>query len=256
MSTIQIVGGGIAGLALAATLQRPTWDVLVHEHRHRPDEREVGTAFGLWPPAMAALDQLGIGEAVRDHGVAVSTATVRTADDRALMKAPRQDVVMIARTTLHHLLHAAVPASVQQHSGRVSDSRALTGNVIVGADGAHSVVRRDHWGRKAAARARGTTVIRGVIEGDLARREVTEYWSNGQLFGITPSRQATPTGSPHSPNNASTASSTASTTCGRPASASPRRYGPSSPLPSRTRPSSTGSTSHPPCPHSSASAPS
>lgn len=186
MSTIQIVGGGIAGLALAATLQRPTWDVLVHEHRHRPDEREVGTAFGLWPPAMAALDQLGIGEAVRDHGVAVSTATVRTADDRALMKAPRQDVVMIARTTLHHLLHAAVPASVQQHSGRVSDSRALTGNVIVGADGAHSVVRRDHWGRKAAARARGTTVIRGVIEGDLARREVTEYWSNGQLFGITP----------------------------------------------------------------------
>lgn len=186
MSTIQIVGGGIAGLALAATLQRPDWDVVVHEHRHRPEEREVGTAFGLWPSAMAALDQIGIGAAVRDHGAAVSTAMFRTADGRALMTTPQQDVVMIARTTLHHLLYAAVPASVQQHHGCISDSRALAGDVIVGADGAHSIVRRDHWGRKAAARARGTTVIRGVIEGDLARGEVTEYWGNGQLFGITP----------------------------------------------------------------------
>ncbi|WP_168211635.1 FAD-dependent monooxygenase [Ruania zhangjianzhongii] len=186
MTTIHIVGGGIAGLTLALTLQRPEWDVIVHEHRRRPEEREVGTAFGLWPPAMTALDQIGIGAAVRDRGVHAATATIRTADDRALIHLPRQDVVMIARTTLHHLLRTALPARAHQRAGRVSDSRLLTGEVIVGADGARSVVRRDHWGRRAAARSPGTTVIRGVIESDLAHGEVTEYWGNGQLFGITP----------------------------------------------------------------------
>lgn len=186
MSTIHIVGGGIAGLTLAATLQRPEWDVVVHEQSRRPEEHGVGTAFGLWPSAMGALDQIGIGAAVRDHGVPASTATIRAADDRVLMKVPQQDVVMIARTTLHDLLRAALPASVQQRNGRVADSRLLTGDVIVGADGTRSVVRRDHWGARSAARSRRTTVIRGVVEGDLAHGEVTEYWGNGQLFGITP----------------------------------------------------------------------
>lgn len=186
MSTVHIVGGGIAGLALAATLQRPDWDVIVHEQGRGPDEREVGTAFGLWPAAMSALDRIGLGETVRERGVHAAKASIRDTRDRVLTSLPEQDVVMIGRTGLHRAFREAIPAEVRWRDARVSDSRSLQGEIIVGADGVHSVVRRDHWGHRSKARSRRATVIRGVIDGDLSRGEVTEYWGEGRLFGITP----------------------------------------------------------------------
>lgn len=186
MSTIHIVGGGIAGLTLAATLRRPDWDIVLHEQGRRPEEREVGTALGLWPAAMAALDRIGLGRSIREQGVHASKATIRSADGRLLTRLPEQDVVMIGRTDLHRMLRGALPASVRWRDARVPDGRALAGDVIVGADGVHSVVRRDHWGDGSAARPRRTTVLRGVIDGDHSGGEVTEYWGNGRLFGISP----------------------------------------------------------------------
>jgi 2-polyprenyl-6-methoxyphenol hydroxylase-like FAD-dependent oxidoreductase len=186
MATVEIVGGGIAGLTLACALRRPEWDVIVREQGRPAGTRDVDTAFGLWRPAMRALDGIGLGDLVQETGVRIDGATVRSADDRVLTRIRDQDVVMIGRTTLHRILHDALPGSVRWRSGRIEEAREVVADAIVGADGARSVVRRDHWGAGSAARAHGTTVVRGVVDHDLSRGELTEYWGDGVLYGVTP----------------------------------------------------------------------
>ncbi len=186
MTTVEIVGGGIAGLTLAVTLRRPDWTVKVHERILPELSRQVDTAFGLWRPAMRALDAIGLGEVVRERGITVTSATVSTVDDRALMRTTSQDVVMIGRASLHRILRESLPSTVGWRTEEIDDSRSLTGEVIVGADGARGVVRRDHWGGDSAARVHGATVVRGVVERDLSDGVVSEYWGSGTLYGITP----------------------------------------------------------------------
>jgi len=186
VTTVHIVGAGIAGLTLAATVQRPDWEIVLHEQGRRRDEIEVGTAFGLWPAAMTALGQIGLADKIRMSGIHASRASIRDARNRLLTSLPEQDVVMIGRTALQRVLFAALPDGVQWRNARVTTVQGLAGEVIVGADGVHSVVRRDRWGERSSARSRSATIIRGVVDGDLSRGEATEYWGNGQLFGITP----------------------------------------------------------------------
>ncbi|WDV53026.1 FAD-dependent oxidoreductase [Streptomyces coeruleorubidus] len=56
-----IVGGGIGGLATAVHLRAGGWDVEVHERAPAPPGTGTGTSVGLWPAALRALDELGVG---------------------------------------------------------------------------------------------------------------------------------------------------------------------------------------------------
>ncbi len=60
---IVVIGAGIAGLATAVALQRRDHDVSVIERR---SDTSTGAAITIWPNALAALDELGLGEAVRE----------------------------------------------------------------------------------------------------------------------------------------------------------------------------------------------
>lgn len=186
MATVHIVGAGIAGLTLAAALRRPEWDVHLHEQVRPEDAPDVDTAFGLWPPAMAALDAIGLGDAVRAESAPLAGVTVRTAQGRVLTRMTGQVVAMIGRSTLQRSLAAAVPAHVTLATERIEDPRALSGDLLVGADGAFSVVRREHWGKSSGTRPRRVTVVRGVVDADLGARALDEYWGDGVLFGRTP----------------------------------------------------------------------
>ena len=59
---ITIVGAGIAGLATAVALRRTGHTVNVIEQR-----ADVGSGAGIsiWPNALAALDEIGLGDEVR-----------------------------------------------------------------------------------------------------------------------------------------------------------------------------------------------
>ena len=65
-SPIGIIGGGIGGLAAAIALHRAGREVLVFEQARRFSR--VGADINLTPNAVRALDGLGIGAALREHG--------------------------------------------------------------------------------------------------------------------------------------------------------------------------------------------
>lgn len=62
---ILVIGAGIAGLATAVALQRRGHEVTVIEER---TDTSSGAGISIWPNALAALDEIGLGDAVRDAG--------------------------------------------------------------------------------------------------------------------------------------------------------------------------------------------
>lgn len=66
MHGITIVGGGIAGLALAATLDPGRFHVTVHEQRNTLPT--VETSLAMWPEARQALETVGILPEIRAAG--------------------------------------------------------------------------------------------------------------------------------------------------------------------------------------------
>ena len=189
MRTISIVGGGIAGLALAARLDPDRFDVTVHEQR--VGLPPTGTVLGMWPAAQRALDAVGILGAVRAVSPAIRALPVQDHQGHVWATPSVEGMVGVARGDLLRLLHGAVPASVHRVTGRVVDVGDVRADLVVGADGVHSAVRRAAWGGGAGARLTPYLAVRGVIGEPVWREAIGEYWGRGNLFGIGPSRTGT-----------------------------------------------------------------
>jgi 2-polyprenyl-6-methoxyphenol hydroxylase-like FAD-dependent oxidoreductase len=197
-----IAGAGIAGLALAGALQRAGREVLVVEERPAVTGGDGGLT--LWPDALAALDRLGLGDAVRRTGREVPGATVlsssgrvlRRVDDDRLRAALGGRLLAIRRGALVDLLQAGLsPGSIvpgtavvgHRHAptgvaARLSDGSEVEGCALVGADGYRSLVARQ-LGPLAESYAgypawRGTAPVGGL--------EPVEVWGGRQVFGVLP----------------------------------------------------------------------
>ena len=84
-----VIGAGIAGLATAVALQRRGHDVTVLESR---SDTASGAGISIWPNALAALDQIGLGDAVREAGGRVTAGAMRWRDGTWLRHpSPRAD---------------------------------------------------------------------------------------------------------------------------------------------------------------------
>jgi 2-polyprenyl-6-methoxyphenol hydroxylase-like FAD-dependent oxidoreductase len=187
MEAITIIGGGIAGLALAAGLDPQRFDVAIHEQR--PGVPAVETSLAMWPEAQAALAVLGVLPQIRESGAAFGGMALRDAAGTALAVPEVRGVLGVSRADLIRILDAAVPASVRRIEGRVDDIPAtgpLASGLLVGADGVHSVVRRSFWGARSQARLTPYLALRGVLPDPVHADTGGEYWGRGQLFGITP----------------------------------------------------------------------
>src|SRR5688500_18542075 len=77
-----MIGGGIAGLAGAITLRKAGWNVTVKERATQ--FTEVGLGFIILPNGLEALDQVGAGEYVRQHGKMIGEAIIRTPDGKII----------------------------------------------------------------------------------------------------------------------------------------------------------------------------
>jgi 2-polyprenyl-6-methoxyphenol hydroxylase-like FAD-dependent oxidoreductase len=188
MDETVVVGGGIGGLACAVALSRAGQPVRVLERQDAV--ADAGTALGMWPNALRALDALGLGDEVRQIGVPQTEAVFRRSDGRLLVKIDTarrlaEPVRLISRGALTKLLLGALPDSVVRTGVEVSDVDSLVrGNrAVVGADGIKSVVRAQVFGTAYGLRYSGYSAWRGLVAGEYGPSG--ETMGMGRKFGIT-----------------------------------------------------------------------
>lgn len=175
-----IVGAGIGGLAAAVSLQHAGWQVRVLERAANP--RELGFALALAPNALKALRELGMAQTVIPAGAEVRTFEVRRPDGAVMKRVTFADrgvdsrSVVTLRPALHGALLRAVPADAlllghevrdvtsTESSAAVTlvDGRQLSADVVIGADGVGSALRRHLHPEEAPPRPSGYHALRGV----------------------------------------------------------------------------------------------
>ena len=204
---IVIIGAGIAGLTAAVALARKGLEAEVYEQA--PELKEVGAGVGLWGNAFRALRAVGLADDVVRLGGGPAGSGVQRPDGTWLLYEP-YDVVYerwgggftsMHRAELHRLLADQLDSSVIHLNARCTgisdvgdvvrarfaDGREVEADVLIGADGAHSVVRAALLG-PSPIRYRGYTTLGALTPpGSVPLpRDGSETWGRGIRFGLAP----------------------------------------------------------------------
>jgi salicylate hydroxylase len=189
---IAIVGGGIGGLAAALALEQRGAETVVCEQS--PALSEIGAGLNLSPNALKALRALGVEDAViaigseSDFLVIRSWRTgrvisrMRRGTFRAQFGAPnmsvhRADLLYVLRRALRTTdirLGARCVAVEGRDRGavvRLADGSEIEADIVVGADGIHSVVRKSLFGADAP-RFTGCICWRGMAPASAVPRDI------------------------------------------------------------------------------------
>ncbi|KGI69015.1 FAD-dependent monooxygenase [Mycolicibacterium rufum] len=201
---IIVVGAGIAGLAAAVALRAADHEVLVLEQR---TDLSSGMGISIWPNALAALDEIGLGDAVRVAGGRVTAGAIRWRDGRWLRRPSAQRIVtalgeplvVVRRSALTDILRGALPpgavltgstATAVTIGGSsvgvtLSDGEVREADAVIGADGVNSLVATTLNGPLRSSYV-GYTAWRGVAEHRLDPDLAGETFGAGVEVGHVP----------------------------------------------------------------------
>jgi 2-polyprenyl-6-methoxyphenol hydroxylase-like FAD-dependent oxidoreductase len=199
-----IIGAGIAGLTTAIALRRAGIDVEIYEKVR--ELREVGAGISLWANAIRALDRLGLGQAVRDRAASPRRSALLRPNGSAIVESPIEQLIVhlgIAAVVLHRaellaLLRAPVEDAIrldrectgfEQNAdsvlARFSNGDKARADVLIAADGIHSVIR-SQLRPNEPIRYSGYTAWRSVVKLRTAGLSMSETWGRGRRFGVVP----------------------------------------------------------------------
>jgi len=216
---VLIIGGGVGGLAAALALRRRQLPVAVYDAAgpaseppaHAEPPARVGPGLWLPPGAMQHFERWGLAGAVQSAGTVLERAVVQTAGGEELwsvnlatgasFEAPS---VALSRGALTSLLAERLPAHVlnreatcegfseteEQVTARLAEGTEVGGEVLVGADGADSGVRRRLF-PSAALRETGRVSHWGVAPAPTddpseQDRVLRDLWGKGARFVLLP----------------------------------------------------------------------
>lgn len=200
--SIAIVGGGIGGLAAAAFLHRAGLDVTVYEQA--PQLGEVGAGLVVSPNAVRLIRRLGHIDVFLAKAVALEVGwEFRRWQNGAVLSAERltdtcealygERCYVAHRADLLEAVRAAVPAELIRLGMRCSgvdadssrarlhfgDGSVVEADVVIGADGVHSVIRGAIT-TPAPAEYSGMCAFRAVVPAAdapaFARRPAQTVW--------------------------------------------------------------------------------
>ena len=198
---ILVVGAGVGGIAVARGLLRDGHDVTVFERR--PGMQAAGGAVTIWSNGATVLGQLGVdmdgaGQLLSTLRVATSTGRpVATIDLTAIADRLGAPVRMVPRRVLLDRLLEGFPADriwcdaraigvVNTQNGvrlEFEDGSFAEGDLLVGADGLHSMVR-DTVGAQSAEPTgwcswQGLVTLPSIAEKQVAQMIIGEHGSLG-----------------------------------------------------------------------------
>ena len=193
--SIAVVGGGIGGLTAALSLLRAGYDVEVYERA--AVLAEVGAGVQISPNASRVLHGLGLADALARTGVKPLAWHQRRWDDgRTLLRTPLAEPLEATFGFPHYQMHradllsalaAAVPRE-RVHLGhrlvdvidrgdrveaRFANGATVEADLLIGADGIHSTVRRVLFGPDEP-RFTGCVAYRGLVPEERLRERALE----------------------------------------------------------------------------------
>lgn len=184
---IAIIGGGIGGLTAATALHQRGFEVEVFEQSAKI--AEIGAGVALTPNAIKAYRALGLESRMTDIGFESDDQVLRTWNTGAVIsRVPRKGAyarefgapyVTMHRADLIEVLRQQLPDRIitlgarctevetDERSARVrfADGKEIEADVVVGADGIHSAVRKSLFGPEAP-RFAGCVCWRGLVPFD------------------------------------------------------------------------------------------
>jgi 2-polyprenyl-6-methoxyphenol hydroxylase-like FAD-dependent oxidoreductase len=198
---VDILGGGIGGLAMANALQRVGIDFDLYEQAS--ELTEVGAGIGLSKGALDLLDAVGLGEQVRANGSPVRNIYLADKQLNIRRKLPANyNGFCIHRALLIDILSSRLPEKKIHLSRKVTDLRShpdgaelvfgdgtsISSQCTVAADGIHSVARASLF-PEIRIRYINQTIWRGITRMPVPEPltgSYVEVWDEGMRFLTVP----------------------------------------------------------------------
>lgn len=179
-----IIGAGIGGLTTGIALKQAGYEIEIYDKVR--EFCPAGAGISLWSNGIKVLNQLGLGEEIAKIGGQMNRMEYRTHEDNLLNAIDLHPLIAqvgqrpypVSRTDLQALLLQRVGeknvtlnckcVNVSQDkdgvTARFEDGRTTRGDVLIAADGIHSMIRPMVTGESSEPRYAGYVNWNGIVE--------------------------------------------------------------------------------------------